>query len=156
MEIYGKSYYLQLNFVKVLIHLWKKLLTSCFRLIEIFRKFPVRLIRCFKHLLKGFYFLQPFTMFWRESEINKRRFNRISTWWTELPIYLLDIFGVPEFYEIIMDFVKFNSRSMYDWEIELAKTVFGESINYRRVRIDELSVAGPRAKAFLLCEFLHH
>lgn len=42
---------------------------------------------------------------------------------------------------------------MYDWEVELAKTFFGDSINYKRVRIDELSIAGPMQQNFCYVSF---
>jgi hypothetical protein len=153
MEIYGKSFYIQLDFDKFLIHFWKKFLAGCFRFLEIFRKFPLRVSRFVRHFLKGFLFLKPRKLYWWESEINNRILNRILNWWIELAIYFCDIFGLPEFYETLMDFVKFNSRSLYDWEIELAKTVFGDSINYKRVRIDELSLTGPKQKNFCYVSF---
>ena len=65
----------------------------------------------------------------------------------------MDVFGFPEIYETSADFLKFNSRSMYNWEIELAKSVFGDSINYKRVRIDELSFTGPKQKIFCYVSF---
>ena len=45
MEIYGKSYYIQLNFDKILIHFWNKFLASCYRFIDVFKLLPVRLNR---------------------------------------------------------------------------------------------------------------
>lgn len=153
MEIYGKSYYVHLDFERSLIHFWNKFLASCYRLIDVFRKFPTRLSRFFRHISKGVFFLRPRSLYWWESEINNRIFSRILNWWIELVIYFLDILGFPEFYETVMDFVKFNSRSMYDWEIDLAKTVFGDSINYKRVRIDELSITGPKQKNFCYVSF---
>ncbi len=153
MEIYGKSYYIHLNFEKILIQLWKKFLASCFRFIEIFQKLPIRLTRLFRHLLKGFSFLEPSSIHQQKSEVSKWTLNRIFVWWIEFLIYLMDIIGIPELYETVLDFLKFNSRSLYAWEIEMAKSIFGKSINYRRVRVDELSIAGPKQKSFCYVSF---
>lgn len=43
-----------------------------------------------------------------------------------------------------MDFAKFNTRPLTAAEIALAKTVYGDSIRYKRVRVDEFALIGPR------------
>lgn len=63
--------------------------------------------------------------------------NRYGLWWIECGFYLLDIIALPEMYETIMDFSKWKTRPLSDREIELAKSVFGNSIDLRRVRVDE-------------------
>lgn len=69
-------------------------------------------------------------------------------------VYLiLDVFAIPEIYETFQDWVKFNSRPMTENEIEVAKAIFGDSINYSRVRIDEKAQIGCRHWHFLYVSF---
>lgn len=64
-------------------------------------------------------------------------------WWVELSYLLLDIIGVPELYETLADFIKWNSRGLTPEEYELLFPIFGDSIHYERVRIDERAYLGP-------------
>ncbi|MBI5915708.1 MAG: hypothetical protein HY842_10045 [Bacteroidetes bacterium] len=50
---------------------------------------------------------------------------------------LFDLIAVPEIYETLMDFVKWQTRPLFDHEKILARSVFGESIHLGRVRVDE-------------------
>ena len=54
-----------------------------------------------------------------------------------------DLIGAGEVYETGADLVKFNTRKLTDHEIEIAKNVFGDSLNYDLVRIDEGALLGP-------------
>jgi hypothetical protein len=45
----------------------------------------------------------------------------------------------PQFIETFFDGLKFNSRSLSDRELKMAKSVFGDSINYDLVRVDNWS-----------------
>ena len=74
-------------------------------------------------------------------------------WLAEVIICFLEIFGVPEIYETITDFTKPTTRPLYDWEISMAKEIYGEGINYQRVRIDESSYLGPKQKHFCYVSF---
>ena len=56
---------------------------------------------------------------------------------------LLEIAGVGEIYETAADFIKFNTRTLSDEERKTANTIFGSSINYDLVRIDDYAVIGP-------------
>jgi hypothetical protein len=49
----------------------------------------------------------------------------------------VDLAGIPEIAETAADIIKFNTRTLTDQEIQVAKSVFGDSINYDLVRIDE-------------------
>ena len=88
-----------------------------------------------------------------ESEMGSERKHQIAVWWTSFAIYFMECFGIGEFYETVTDFIKFNTRPLYSWEIELAKSVYGNTINYRRIRIDELAIAGPKQKRFCYVSF---
>ena len=153
MELSGKSYHFQLTFNWVLQQLWLKLVAIFYRIIDVFKLLPLRILRVIKHLWIGLKSLRPKQMYWWESEINNRKLRRLMNWWVELMVYFLECFGLGEFYETINDLVKFNARALKDWEIQLAQTVFGDNINYRRVRIDEYAFLGPKQARFCYVSF---
>ena len=59
----------------------------------------------------------------------------------------LDVLFVPHFLVFLNSILKFNSRPLSPGEIEAAQTVFGNSINYQKVRVD--------TKAWLGCKQYH-
>jgi len=92
------------------------------------------------------------------------RFNRLTKhllvfcwskpgWYLESCYLMLDIIALPEVYESIIDFVKWPTRTLTLDEINLLNPVFGSSIDYKRVRIDERSYIGPRQKKFCYVSF---
>ncbi|MEL6971924.1 MAG: hypothetical protein AAFZ63_20075 [Bacteroidota bacterium] len=100
-----------------------KLRASGQRLGQILRWLPIRLRRLGKHL---------------------RQFCWTSAmWWLEAIYLLLDVVGLPEIYETLVDWVKWNSRALYPEEVELLIPIFGNTIHYDRVRIDEHAFIGP-------------
>ncbi|MBD1821001.1 S8/S53 family peptidase [Cyanobacteria bacterium FACHB-DQ100] len=59
-----------------------------------------------------------------------------------------EIAAIPELLETYYDWRKFNTRALTSEEIERAKSVFGNSINYDLVRIDEASFL-VKARSFI-------
>ncbi len=53
---------------------------------------------------------------------------------------ILDIFALPEIMDLLWQIIKFNTRSLTPIEEQEARSVFGESINYSKIRIDEHSL----------------
>ncbi len=153
MEISGKSFHINLRLENMGSQIWAKFLGIGYRILAYVRCLPARIIRVFKHLWNGLQFLYPSRLQRAGSKSDSSLVQRIGFWWLDFSFYTLDCLAVPEFYETIMDLVKFNSRPLYKWEITLAQSVFGNSIDYRRVRIDEYSVAGPRQKKFCYVSF---
>jgi len=154
MYFSGKTYYFTLR----IDHFWEKIFQKCngaiMRLADVFLLFPVRFARLIQHLGRGLRFLLPQHLkHWWQTELQAQLFRRIMKWWMLLPFYLMDVLGLPEWYETFMDFFKFNSRGLYDWEIEMARPIFGDSINYDRVRIDEYAFAGPKQHRFCYVSF---
>jgi len=70
-----------------------------------------------------------------------------------LLVYVLECLGIGEIYETISTFFKYNTRSLTAGEVKLAKTIYGNQINYKRVRIDELAIAGPKQGHFCYVSF---
>ena len=150
MEISGKSYHIYLNFSRFLPQLMRKITGTFVRLFDFMKYLPIRLFRVLQHLGRGGIGIYKGLLNARSC---KNMPTEFSLWVIELWISIMECFGIAEIYETLMDFVKFNTRSLEAWEIELAKSVFGNSINYQRIRIDELAIAGPRQKKLCYVSF---
>ncbi len=66
----------------------------------------------------------------------------------DLFFYILDVFGVGELYETAAEWLKYSTRALNDRERQIVHTLFGESIDVDRIRIDELAITARFAKAF--------
>lgn len=122
---------------------WKsmeKLWFLLMRIGEVFYYFPLRMARLLQHIRCGMGQL---------LRLRKKTALQISFWWLETLLYVLDLAGLAELYEALANLIKFNTRPLYDWEIELGKRIYGDSIRWQRVRIDEAAWLGP--KQFRLC-----
>ena len=120
-----------------------KLIGVFHRLFDIFRLLPIRVYRIALHLTS------PLRL------AGKRNQFQLAFWLVELAMLIGDLFGLGEIYEIVQEFGKFNCRPLHDWEIQLAKTVYGDTINYKRVRIDEYAFLGPKQMHFAYVSFYH-
>ena len=63
-----------------------------------------------------------------------------AAWVGRLLAKLLDVVGIGELMDLIWQVIKFNTRTLSSTEISEAKKVFGNSISYWQVRIDEYSL----------------
>ena len=99
------------------------------RTVDIIRLLPIRVWRVILHIYKGIFGI------YKPVE-NYLPMNRFARWWLELFFYLLDIIGVPEIYETLMDWAKWDTRPLTDAEIKMAESVYGNSIPSKRVRVD--------------------
>lgn len=115
---------------------------------DIFRLFPRRAVHLVRHLAALFERKEPGRSF-------STRLLSLGGWSLELFLLLLDAFGVAEIYETAADFVKFNSRPLSRGEQTLARSVFGDSIDLKRVRLDERAWLGPRQAHFCYVSFFH-
>lgn len=116
--------------------------TAWLRLVFFLKQLPRRIFR----LLKGL---------WRPTFelIFTRSLSGFLVAVLEIPIFILDMFGVPEVYETLQDFCKWNTRSLTPEEVRIGHSIFGESIDYALVRIDEKAVLGPKQKGFAYVSF---
>lgn len=150
MEISGKSYHINLDLSSIIPRFIRKVAGVGTRFIDYLKWLPSRLFRLGKHIIFGFRGI--YLMVIKPSHLSVF-LTRSKNWLLEFFILFLECFGIGEIYESLLDFSKFNTRSLYDWEIEMAKFVFGDAINYRRVRIDEMAFLGPRQKKFCYVSF---
>lgn len=68
-------------------------------------------------------------------------------------LLLLELLGVVEVYEGLAAIFKTNIRPLTEEEIQRAKPIFKDTINYRRVRIDERARLGPQQYQFCYVSF---
>lgn len=133
--------------------LWLKLTAIGWRLLDFVRLIPVRIFRIGLHFGRFFYKSSQ-TKIWRNLWPEQYRLlNRIFNWHLTLVIYLLELVGIGEVYETITDFLKFNTRAMTGREIAVAKTIYGNQINYRRVRLDGYAMLGPKQQQICYVSF---
>ena len=130
-------------------YLLPKLFGIYHRAFDFFRLLPWRFYRFFKLFFRGFWNLRKMTF----RSLVDRPIQKIFYWISEVVIALLEFLGIGEIYETICDFSKPSTRPLKDWEIEMAKSVFGNSINYQRVRIDESAYLGPKQNHFCYVSF---
>jgi Ca2+-binding RTX toxin-like protein len=71
---------------------------------------------------------------------NDNLWNNFGRWVAENLTNAVELLGVPEFAETVADLLKFNTRALTDREKDIARSVFGNSINLDLVRIDEYSL----------------
>lgn len=60
-------------------------------------------------------------------------------WFAVLPFKTIDVILIPEIFNFLTSLFKFNARALTQLEINEAKKVFGNSINYNEISIDENS-----------------
>lgn len=152
MEISGKSFHLNLRLNTMQSQIWYKITGIGIRLFAYLRSIPVRTKRLLSHFWKGISFFRKYDNRSDTSKVENKA-HHIMMWWLGLICYLADLLGLPEIYETIADFIKFNARPLTGWEIDLAKSIFGNTIDYRRIRIDELSISGPKQYKFCYVSF---
>lgn len=68
----------------------------------------------------------------------------VDNWFTVLFIYIFELFGIIEIYESLTSLVKFNTRPLTENEMAIALNVFGETMNYELIRIDQSAYVGPK------------
>ncbi len=104
-------------------------------------KLPQRLLALLHHL-----FVVPFTSFERNQynrphlSATKRFLSNLLWWVATLVSKIIDISGLWEMMDWIFIIFKPNTRQMTELEISEAKKVFGDSLPYKAIRIDEKSL----------------
>lgn len=117
-------------------------------LLDIFLRFPIRGSRFFKHFLKlKIYILQPVL-----HGVPLRFSVRVLLWLGECGLLILDLLGLPEWYEIGNCWVK-TSRTLSKEELLMAEDIFGDTLPYYRIRLDERAYLGPRQYHFCYVSF---
>jgi hypothetical protein len=90
----------------------------------------VRVMRCWHHARK------PLT----PSEFRLFVPRSLSAWAGDALCYLMDLFWVGECWHWLMRTLKRNHRNLTDSEIDLARQLFGDAIDYSKVWVDQRSL----------------
>lgn len=123
--------------------LWDKVTGIFERVGRWITRLPERVGRLLLGLWEGVKSLKPWSLEWWKSLGRASTWKKFLKWVGTRLIDLAEIAGVGEIYETVMDFVKFNTRKMASDEVSKASSVFGASLDYSLVRIDEGALIGP-------------
>jgi len=123
--------------------LWDKVTAVFARVTRWVTKLPERVGRLFAGLWEGLTSLKPWSLAWWKSLAKVDTWLDFLKWLGSRVVDLLEILGIGEAYETVMDLLKFNTRALTSQEIAEASKVFGTSINLGLVRLDEHAFIGP-------------
>ncbi len=149
MYLSTRSLHLELSIEYIIVHFFNKFPAIIYRIVDIIRLLPIRVKRLLLHILK----LVNANERWNELSTLQLRLRTLLEYVVRGMIYFLAIFGIAEIYETLCDFFKFNTRPLEDWEIKLAKTIFKDSIDYSKVRVDNYAFIGPKQYRFAYVGF---
>lgn len=131
----------------------QKLTTIFHRVVDYFKWLPIRLWRPLDHVRLGVNRLLGRQPAWQPVVESQASWRKFGHWLNEIVIYLLECLGIGELYETLTDLIKWNTRALSQREIEVAKSVFGNTIAYHRIRIDEKAYLGPKQGRFCYVSF---
>ncbi len=114
---------------------------------------PIRLTRFWQHLFNGLTFQVGKQVYWKDEAEAASYVSVFCLWVFEAFILFLEMLGIGELYETLNDFFKYNTRPMTKEEIAMAQSVYGHTIDYTQVRIDERAYAGPKYFRFCYVSF---
>lgn len=130
-----------------------KIQSFYYRVATYFRLFLIRLTRLWQHLFRGFTFQISKKEYWKDEADNASWLSVFGIWLFEVLVLVLELIGTGEIYETLSDFFKYNTRPLTTNETALAKTIYGDSIDYTPIRLDERAHAGPRFYRFCYVSF---
>ena len=108
-----------------------------------FQQLPIRIKRLWRHVIYPFY----------RSIANEFPPKSILEWSVDAGFYIMDIVAMPEVYEIIFSLLKLKTRSLTIQEKALAKSIFGDSIQYDLVKVDTGAKFGTKKIALAYVSF---
>lgn len=73
----------------------------------------------------------------------------------EVPLLVLDILGLPDFFSFFQSVFKRNARTLQNHELQLALHVFRDSFDFSKTRIDENSRIGTRGGKYAFVSFYY-
>ncbi len=108
-----------------------------------FQQLPIRIKRLWRHVIYPFY--RPIT--------NEFPSKSVLEWSVDAGFYIMDIVAMPEVYEIIFSILKRKTRQLTIQEKALAKSIFGDSIQYDLVKVDTGARFGTKKIALAYVSF---
>lgn len=113
------------------------------RICYYFKELRIRIKRLWRHVIYPFY--RPIA--------NEFPPKSILEWFVDAGFYIMDIVAMPEVYEIVFSLLKIKTRSLTTQEKALAKSIFGDSIQYNLVKVDSKARFGTKKIALAYVSF---
>lgn len=123
--------------------LWDKVTGIVLRIGHWLDRLPARVGRLLLGLWEGVKSIKPWSLAWWKSLGDASTWGDFLKWIGARLVDLVELMGFGEAYETVMDFLKFNTRSLTANEVRKASAIFGSSINFPLVRVDHRAVIGP-------------
>ncbi|MBK8566305.1 MAG: hypothetical protein IPN76_23950 [Saprospiraceae bacterium] len=79
--------------------------------------------------------------------------GKLHHWWQDFSFLLLDLLAVPELYETLGDFLKWDTRPLSPLERKLAASVFGDALKLDQVCIDSKAMIGCKKRNIVYVSF---
>ena len=133
--------------------MYLKIITLYKRVLIYFTLISTRFFRFWKHIYRGITFQYAKKEYWKDEAATSSRFSVFSLWMFETLVLFLEMLGIGEIYETISDFFKYNTRPLTQIEVQLAQSIYGNTIDYKQVRIDERAYIGPKHFRFCYVSF---
>ncbi|MCC6727698.1 MAG: hypothetical protein IT258_24545 [Saprospiraceae bacterium] len=110
------------------------------RLVRALALLPIRLFRFFKHIFHGL------------KALAKGRFM-LHKWWMDAVFLSFDLAALPEIYETLADFFKWNTRPLNPAERKLAESVFGDALDLDAICFDDRARIGCKKRNIAYVSF---
>ncbi len=111
--------------------------------IHFFKDWSFRIERILKHVFFPF----------KNNINNKIPATGVREWFTDLFFYVVDIMIIPELHQMVNRMIKWNIRPLTESEIFIGKSIFGDTINFELVRIDDNAKIGTKKIALAYVSF---
>lgn len=109
---------------------------------------------------RSFRFIRHVFMPWQDDYLSA--FLRLKKWglflmhWLlEIPLVALDMIGLPEWFAFFQARLKPTSRRLSDAELNLAHSIFGDSFDLLKARIDENSTVGTHGGKYAFVSYYY-
>lgn len=107
------------------------------------QELPTRIKRLGRHIMYPFY--RPIA--------NEFPPQSVLEWFVDAGFYMMDIVAMPEVYELVFSIIKQKTRPLTIQEKALAKSIFGDSIQYDLVKVDSQARFGTKKIALAYVSF---
>ncbi len=102
-----------------------------------------------------FYFPRKLTNLWTHFFRYKGDF-KWHIWSLELLHFVLDLLLLPEILQFIYELINWNIRSLNPKEKEVIRSIFGKSVSYNNIRINDRSIIAKKMRiAFVSFNIIH-
>lgn len=108
-----------------------------------FIELPIRIKRLWRHIIYPLY--RPIA--------NEFPPQSVLEWVVDAGFYMMDIVAMPEVYELVFSIIKRKTRPLTTQEKALAKSIFGNSIQYDLVKVDSKARFGTKKIALAYVSF---